>query len=154
MEPSTIIELILGGGLVAAITGIITLRQTLRKARAEADNAHADVETVKLTNTEHATKILMDMIVKPLKDDLHETRKDLNSTKREMARLRKAIDEANSCKYSDTCPVLDRMRRDKKRAEQDADDPAASDGDTDGADKANSRHCTAEGCSDAEDTQN
>jgi len=110
MELSEILNLALGGGLLASIVGIITLKATVKKAHAEADKAHAEADTVKITNTEQATRILMENIVEPLKQDLDETRKDLNSTKREMARLRKAIDDANSCKYSDDCPVLRRMR--------------------------------------------
>jgi len=114
MDFSEILNLALGGGLLASVVSIITLRATLRKAHAEAERAHAEADTVKLTNTEHATRILMEHIVEPLKQDLDETRKDLNSTKREMARLRKAIDDANSCKYSADCPVLHRMRQQSK----------------------------------------
>jgi len=110
MEMSELLNLALGGGLLASLVGIMTLKSTLKKAHAEAERAHAEADTVKLTNTEQATRILMENIVDPLKQDLDETRRDLNSTKREMARLRKAIDDANSCKYSADCPVLRRMR--------------------------------------------
>ncbi len=108
MEIGGIINLALGGGLVATIVTIITLRSTLKRAKAEA-------ETVRIDNTEKATRILIENIVNPLKIELDETRKDLNATKREMARLRKAIDDANSCRYSDDCPVLKRMRVEQKK---------------------------------------
>ncbi len=39
------------------------------------------------------------------------TRKDLQANKREMARLRKAIDTANSCRHHDDCPVLGGLRK-------------------------------------------
>ena len=81
---------------MATVVGIVTLRATVRKANAEAEKAKADAETVRIDNAEHATRILVDNIVEPLKDELNATRKDLQATKREMARLRKAIDTANS----------------------------------------------------------
>lgn len=110
MELSEILNVVLGGSLVGAIISIVTIRSALKKARAEAEKALAEADTVKITNTEQATRILIQNIVEPLKEELNETRKDLNATKREMARLRKAIDDANSCKYSADCPVLKRMR--------------------------------------------
>lgn len=95
---------------MATVIGIVTLRATVRKANAEAEKAKADAETVRIDNAEHATRILVDNIVEPLKDELNATRKDLQATKREMARLRKAIDTANSCKHHDDCPVLRGVR--------------------------------------------
>ena len=50
-----------------------------------------------------ATHILIENIVEPLK-------KELNATRREMARLRKAIDGANDCEYRSDCPVLYELR--------------------------------------------
>lgn len=110
MVLSEYLNLVLGGGLASAIIVIFTIRSALKKARAEAEKAQAEADTVKITNTEQATRILIQNIVEPLKIELNETRKDLNATKREMARLRKAIADANSCKYNDNCPVLKRMR--------------------------------------------
>ena len=117
MEFSEILNYILGGGLLAAIVGIVTLKATLRKANADAEKAIAEAETVRIDKAEHATRILIENIVEPLKSELNETRKELRetkkefgATKREMARLRKAIADANSCKHSDDCPVLYRLR--------------------------------------------
>ena len=117
MEFSEILNYILGGGLLAAVVGIVTLKATLRKANADAEKAIAEAETVRIDNAEHATRILIENIVEPLRKELHETREELRetkkefgATKREMARLRKAIADANSCKYSDDCPVLYRLR--------------------------------------------
>ena len=118
MELSEFVNLVLGGGLMATIAAIITLQSTVKKAKAEAEKALAEAETVRIDNTEKATRVLIENIVNPLKEELNETRKDLNATKREMARLRKAIDDANSCKYSDDCPVLKRMRIDSKERKQ------------------------------------
>ncbi len=117
MDFSVILNWILGGGLITAIIGIITLKATVREANAKADEAKAnaekamaEAETVRIDNAEHATRILIENIVEPLKEELNATRKDLQATKREMARLRKAIGAANSCRHSDDCPVLFGMR--------------------------------------------
>lgn len=110
METSVVLNWIFGGGLAAALTALLTLGPTLRKARAEAEKAKGEAETVHIDNAEHATRILIDNIVEPLKDELNATRKDLQATKREMARLRKAIDTANSCRHHDDCPVLYGLR--------------------------------------------
>lgn len=124
MGVSEILNLLLGGGLVATLAGLLSLRATLREAVAKAEAAQASAETVKITNTESATRILVSNIVEPLKTELHATREELSSykkemarllsaQKRELARLRKAIEGANSCDYRDWCPVLERMRDEK-----------------------------------------
>lgn len=127
MDFSVILNYVLGGGLLAAMVGIVTLKATIRKAEAEADKAKAEAETVRIDNAEHATRILMENIVQPLKKELNETRellqetrqeleatkKELGSTKREIARFRKAYESANSCKHSDNCPVLYKLRSTK-----------------------------------------
>ena len=111
MDFSAVMNLVLGGGLVATIIAIITLKSTVREARAKAEKATA----------EHATRILIENIVEPLKEELNENRKALQATRREMARLRKAIDTANSCRHHDDCPVLYGMREYSK--EQDGGEP-------------------------------
>ena len=109
---------------MALLIGVLTLKATVREANAKAEQAKADAEkakaeaeSVRIDNAEHATRILIENIVEPLKKELHETREELRetkkefgATKREMARLRKAIGDANSCKHSDDCPVLYRLR--------------------------------------------
>lgn len=113
MDLSEILNLVLGGGLATALTALITIRPTVRKANAAA-------ETVRIDNVDKATHILIENIVEPLKDELNATRKDLQATKREMARLRKAIDTANSCRHHDDCPVLYGLRE-LPKAEPDPD---------------------------------
>ena len=124
MEFSEILNYILGGGVLALLIGVLTLKATVREAnakaeqaKAEAERAKAEAESVRIDNAEHATRILIENIVEPLKKELHETREELRetkkefgATKREMARLRKAFGDANSCKHSDDCPVLFGMR--------------------------------------------
>lgn len=122
MESSEILNYILGGGLLAAVVGIVTLKATLRKANADAERAIAEAESVRIDNAEHATRILIENIVEPLKIELNATRKEFDSTKREMARLRKAIDAANRCKHSDDCPVLLKLCVLPKGEQPDGDD--------------------------------
>lgn len=117
MQFSEILNLVLGGGCIASLVAIFTLRATVRKVNAEAERAKAEAETVRIDNAEHATRILIEDILKPLRDELNTvreelnaTRKDLHSAKREMARLRKAIDDANRCEHRDGCPVLFGLR--------------------------------------------
>lgn len=114
MELSDLLNLLLGGGLLSSVVALITMRSTVRKARAEA-------ETIQISNTEQATKVLVENIVNPLKielaatrDELRETKKEFGATKREMARFRKAVESANNCRYSLHCPVLDRLREQQK----------------------------------------
>lgn len=121
MVISTILNFILGGGLLTTLVSLFTLKSKVRKESAEAMKATAEGESIQITNVNAATKILMGNIVMPLKDELSTTRQKLSevqnefsSTKRAMVRLRKAIEMANSCKYSDNCPVLDKLRNNPK----------------------------------------
>ena len=152
MTFSEILNILLGGGSLALVVGVITLKAAVRKANAEAaqaqaeakkaeaeaEKAKADAEGVRITNTENATRILVQNIVKPLKEELNATREDLQATKREMAstkremqRLRKAVESASNCPHSDGCPVLLKLRDNQKD----------SDGaDSDGADQSDFRY--------------
>ena len=116
MELIEILNYILGGGVLALLIGVLTLKATVREANAKAERAKAEAESVRIDNAEHATRILIENIVEPLKKELDETRKDLQATKREMARLRKAVNDANNCRHHDDCPVLDGLRRSEASA--------------------------------------
>jgi len=138
MTFSEILNILLGGGLLALLVGVITLKATVRKANAEAERSKAEAESVRITNTENATRILVENIVKPLKEELNATREDLQatkremaSTKREMARLRKAVEAATSCPHFDNCPVVRKLR-----VNPESSDPTG----TDGADSREARH--------------
>ena len=89
----------LGGGFVSALLGLFTLRSKIKKILAE-------TESLNLDNSEKATEILMNNIVEPLKQELHETRK-------EMALLRAAILDTKRCRLAMDCPVLARLREHK-----------------------------------------
>ena len=110
MEFSVILNWILGGGLITAIISIITLKATVREANAKAEKAMAEAQALRIDNVEHATRILMENIVKPLTEQLNANIKSLQSMQREVARLRKSLSVANSCKHADNCPVLFKLR--------------------------------------------
>lgn len=131
MNFSEILNLCLGGGVVTLLISLFTLRAAVRKAEAEAaqakaqaQKAEADAETVRITNAENATRILVENIVKPLKDELNATREDLQATKKEMAsakrtmsRLARAVEAANNCRLSKSCPVLGKLRNSQKESD-------------------------------------
>ena len=140
MQFSEILNLVLGGGFVALLIAVVTLRATVRKANAEAEKAKAEAETVRIDNAEHATRVLITNIVKPLEEELGKVHTKLTSVtnkleetqdalrnnekamgamQREMARLRKAIDAANRCEHHDECPVLYKLRELPKRSKDD-----------------------------------
>lgn len=106
MMDSEILNLLLGGGLAGTIAVLVTMKANARKAGAEAEKASAEAETVSLSNSEAATKILMENIVTPLREELNATRKTLRANTREVYRLRRAIDTAGNCRHRDDCPVL------------------------------------------------
>lgn len=124
MEFSELLNYILGGGVLALVIGVLTLKATVREAnakaeqaKAEAEKAKAEAESVRIDNAEHATRILIENIVEPLKkelsetrEELRETKKEFGATKREMARFRKAVESANGCKFRIDCPVLFKLR--------------------------------------------
>ena len=128
MTFSEILNILLGGGFLALMVGVITLRATVRKANAEAaqaqaeakkaeaeaERARAEAESVRITNTENATRILVENIVKPLQEELYATRRDLLETKREMVRLRRSVESASGCPHAANCPVMHRLRYGQK----------------------------------------
>lgn len=129
MALSELLNWIFGTGLVGTLLGILSLRSELKKAVAEARKAEAEADTVKITNTEQATRILVQNIVEPLRQELNETRKEL---KRENANLRNEIEEGKlensklrriisrlclaieaiqSCNYRHQCPVSAELQK-------------------------------------------
>lgn len=145
MSFSEIFNLLLGGTVITLVVALATMKATVRKANAEAEKAKADAEkakadaeTVRITNTENATRILVENIVKPLKEELNATRnelhttreklsaneelmagmqKELASTKRAVSRLSRAVESAKNCPHTDDCVVLYKLRNNKKESD-------------------------------------
>lgn len=124
MNFSEFLNCFLGGGVVAMLVGLATMRATVRKAEAEAAQAkaqaikaEAEAETVRITNAENATRILVANIVVPLRNELNATREELSSIKGTISRLTRAIEAANKCRLSKSCPVLGKLRNSQKNAD-------------------------------------
>lgn len=90
-------ELLLGGGLIMTIKSVRTLKHDVERAKQEA-------RAQEIENERSAMDTMQTYIVKPIKRDIYGLRK-------EMARLRRAIDKIKSCAYSDNCPVASELQR-------------------------------------------
>lgn len=83
-------------------------RQEVEKLRAEVEAAKTNTRGDELENVKKAMAILMEEVVEPLK-------KEINAIRREMARLRKAVEKVNTCPHSAACPVLHELRKSEER---------------------------------------
>lgn len=98
---NSIATVLLGGGVIATLA---TLRSTRRKA--ETESQEKSMELSKLYVDE-----FKENIVSPLRQTVDENKKEMASLKREMSRLRKAIDKSKTCDYSDNCPVRNELHK-------------------------------------------
>lgn len=113
MEPLEIISLV-AAVITAPLSSWLTAKLLRRKYDAEVDSIRAQVEASKadtrgdeLANVKEAMSILMEQVVEPLK-------KEINAIRKELARLRRAVEKANRCPFADhadACPVLYELRR-------------------------------------------
>jgi len=118
---SIVLNFILGGGLLAVVT-----------IKAKKDQATAETDKVEMDNFRTGTKLLMESIVQPLREelattkaDLLDTRKDLAESKAERAhlaqtvsqltsevkQLRTAIEKINDCAHAAQCPVREELKK-------------------------------------------
>lgn len=113
METSEIISLLFG--VVSAPVGLWIQSLLLRKKynteleslRAQVEASKTDTRGDELENVKTGMSILMEQVVEPLK-------KEINAVRKELARLRRALEKANRCpfaKHADACPVLVELRR-------------------------------------------
>ena len=100
--------------ITAPLSSWLTAKLLRKKYDAEVDSLRAQVEASKvdtrgdeLANVKEAMSILMEQVVEPLK-------KEINAIRKELARLRRAVEKANRCPFADhtnACPVLGELRR-------------------------------------------
>lgn len=110
MELSEIISLLFGA--VATPLGLWVQSLLLRnKYNAEIEQLRAEIEASKtdtrgdeLENVKKAMAILMEQVVEPLK-------KEINAIRKELARLRRAVEKVNVCPHSSACPVRAELQR-------------------------------------------
>lgn len=113
MESLEIISLV-AAIITAPLSSWLTAKLLRKKYDAEVDGLRAQVEASKadtrgdeLANVKEAMSILMEQVVEPLK-------KEINAIRKELARLRRAVEKANRCPFADhadACPVLYELRR-------------------------------------------
>lgn len=84
------------------------------KLRAEVKQTLADVRGQELDNDKKAIKMIMDLVVEPL-------RRDMLTLQNKVDILTNAIEKVNSCPHAPTCPVSHELRRSAKNGVADAD---------------------------------
>ena len=116
---SLILNFLLGGGLIAAITAIATLRSSVKEAEAKAEQALAEARRMRaeatgteLVNEEKTLQIFKQYIYEPIQ-------KEAVNLRRSIRRLNRAIDKANTCDYTATCPVRRELQEPKDNPEAD-----------------------------------
>lgn len=102
-----VFDVVLGGGWLYQW---INMRSLKKKTRAEA--LQVEMELGKSYVDEYSKNI-----VEPLKEKVTELGKDINGLKRELARLRKAINKTNSCQWVDSCPVVRELQNTEESTE-------------------------------------
>lgn len=108
--------------ILAAIVAIITAPLTalltaiflrskynaeVEKLQAEVKQTLADVRGRELDNDKKAIKMIMELVVEPL-------RKDMVQLQEKVDTLTNAIEKINSCPHADNCPVSHELRRQKE----------------------------------------
>lgn len=99
----------------APVSGWLTARLLRKKYDAEVEKLRTEVESARtntrsneLENVKKAMSILMEEVVEPLK-------KEINAIRREMARLRKAVEKVSVCPHSADCPVRRELQGSEER---------------------------------------
>ena len=64
----------------------------------------ADTRGDELENVKNGMSILMEQVVEPLK-------KEINAIRKELARLRRAVEKVNNCPHVAACPVRIELQR-------------------------------------------
>jgi hypothetical protein len=72
--------------------------------RAQVEASKADTRGDELENVKNGMSILMEQVVEPLK-------KEINAIRKELARLRRAVEKVNNCHHVAACPVRIELQR-------------------------------------------
>lgn len=103
---STVINILLTGGF---LTSLFTLRSLRKKSSADAEKAQQEADATRIDNEKSAMQNFQTFIVDPLKSEIISIRKELAATKREVLKLRKAIEKIGDCEYRETCPIKNEL---------------------------------------------
>ncbi|MEG1926280.1 MAG: hypothetical protein RR415_11095 [Ruthenibacterium sp.] len=103
--------------LAGPLGGWLTAVLLRKKYDAEVEKLQAEVVADKtntrgdeLANVKTAMDILMEQVVEPLK-------REINGIRKEMVRLRRAVELANHCPHSASCPVRDELQKSEANLE-------------------------------------
>ena len=88
--------MVLGGGGIALLTSLLTLRSSRKKAAEEA-------EAEELSNADRIIKMQTEYVVQPLEKEIKKLRSSVN-------RMERALDKISDCPHSDKCPVKDALQ--------------------------------------------
>lgn len=110
MEIPEIISII-AAIVTAPFSSWLTAKLLRNKYEAEVEGLRAQVEASKadtrgdeLENVKNGMSILMEQVVEPLK-------KEINAIRKELARLRRAVEKVNNCPHVTACPVRIELQR-------------------------------------------
>ena len=81
--------------------------QEVEKLKADVRAAQVNTRGSELDNVQKAMQILMDEIVEPLKQEI-------NAIRKELGKLRRAVEKANGCRFSVDCPVRDELQKSER----------------------------------------
>ena len=120
-----ILNFVLGGGLIAAIIAIATLRSHVKEAEAKAEQAlaeakrmQADAKSKEQENDKNLVDTFNEYIVTPLK-------KEVNGLRKDVRKFTCAVEKINDCPHAANCPVRRELQNDQ---ECHADCPVPTDG--------------------------
>lgn len=81
--------------------------QEVEKLKAEVRASQVNTRGSELDNVQKAMRILMDEIVEPLKQEI-------NAIRKELGKLRRAVEKANGCRFAADCPVRGELQKSDK----------------------------------------
>ena len=84
--------------------------QEVEKLKTEVQAAQVNTRGSELDNVQKAMRILMDEIVEPLKQEI-------NAIRKELVKLRRAVEKSNNCRFAANCPVRDELQKPEKTGE-------------------------------------
>lgn len=84
--------------------------QEVEKLKADVRATQVNTRGSELDNVQKAMQILMDEIVEPLKQEI-------NAIRKELGKLRRAVEKANNCRFIANCPVRSELQKPDKIGE-------------------------------------
>lgn len=112
----TVLTTIVGAGGFKVYIDTKKYNQEVEKLKAEVQAARTNTRGNELDNVKKAMEILMDEVVSPLK-------LEINAIRKELTKFRKAVEKANTCRFSADCPVNRELQQLEKHESKCRDSP-------------------------------